>query len=641
MRKTWKLLEPIEVGKKTFRNRIVMAPMETRLSNPDGSSTKAMADYYENFAKKGVAAIIVENSFVDGKASRSSLVSSGIHNDHMIGSHYLVAEAIKSHGSVAILQLSHGGRQAVAGATGLPPRAPSAVTCNVIQRDPEPLSIEEIIEIEDAFAAAAVRAQSAGFDGVEIHGAHGYLICSFLSAHTNKRDDEYGGSLENRGRFPRNIAKKIRAATGPDFLVGYRISGAEFLDEGLTIEETCSFSATIQEYVDYIHVSAGNYETMAVCMITSMYFPQAPLVPLASAMKKAVNIPVIAVGALDAELGEKALCDGDADVIAYGRALLADPALPMKLMEGKAEDIRPCCRGHEGCISLFFRGCPIRCEVNPQAGRESDYQIEKVSNPKKIVVVGGGMAGMEAARFASEIGHNVTLFEKSDRFGGHYAEGTAPSFKTEGRRLLEWLIRQVEKSGTDIRMNTLADAKAIAALKPDVVITAVGSDYDKLPIPGIEKALLPDVVLWDPEKAGKNVVVIGGGLVGAETALHLAKNGKNVTIIEMLSGIALEAEPLSQVGLNIQLEKSGVVSLTGCRVTEVFDDSVVCVDESGVTERIMADSVITATALIANRKEAAKFADAAPQVFEIGDCVQGRKIYECFHEAWHAVRSIR
>jgi len=618
-----------------------MAPMETRLSNPDGSSTKAMADYYENFAKEGVAAIIVENSFIDGKASRSSLVSSGIHNDHMIGSHYLVAEAIKMHGSVAILQLSHGGRQAVGGATGLPPRAPSAVTCNVIQRDPEPLCIEEIIEIEDAFAAAALRAQGAGFDGVEIHGAHGYLICSFLSAYTNKRDDEYGGSPENRGRFPRNIARKIREATGPDFLVGYRISGAEFLDGGLTIEETCSFSATIQEYVDYIHVSAGNYETMAGCMITSMYFPQAPLVPLASAMKKAVNIPVIAVGALDANLGEKALIDGDADIIAYGRALLADPKLPAKLMDDKAEDIRPCCRGHEGCISLFFRGCPIRCEVNPQAGRESDYKIEKAPAPKKVVVVGGGMAGLEAARFASEIGHKVTLFEKSDRFGGHYAEGTAPAFKIEGRRLLEWLIRQVEKSGADIRMNTTADVNAIAAIKPDVVITAVGSDYDRLPIPGIEKAIFPDTVLWDADKAGKNVVIIGGGLVGAETALHLANNGKNVTIIEMLNGIGLEAEPLSHVGLNIKLEESGVKCLTECKVIDISDDSVVYVDAGGIQERVEADTVISAPALIANRAEAGKFAKAAPQVFEIGDCVQGRKIYECFHEAWHAIRSIR
>lgn len=639
MANTWKLLEPIKVGKKTFRNRIVMAPMETRLSNPDGSSTTAMADYYAERARGGAAAVIVENTFVDNKESRSSLVSSGLCNDHQIGSKYLVAEGIKENGALAILQISHGGRQANGGATGLQPVAPSEVTCQVTQRPPRALSIAEIEEIEDAFAATAARAKQAGFDGIEIHGAHGYLICSFLSPYTNKREDEYGGSAENRGRFPRNIIKKIRQAVGSDFLVGYRISGAEFVDGGLTIEDTTAFAKTIQDEVDYIHVSAANYETMAEWMIMPMYVPQAPLVHLAAEMKKAVDIPVITVGALNTELGEKALQDGSADIVAFGRALLADAELPNKLKAGAKEDIRPCCRGHEGCISLFFAGCPIRCEVNPQAGREKEYRIVPARQPRRVAIVGGGVAGMEAARVARLYGHEVTLFEKSGQLGGHYREATQPEFKVDAADVLKWLVTQVEKSGADIKMNTAATPATIKATRPDVVIVAVGSQYAKAPIEGIDAALTPDIVLDDTAKAGAKTAVIGGGLIGTETALHLALNGKRVELFEMLPDIAMSEEPLSNVAVKNRLAKANVKIHTSSRVTKISDSSIEYTDADGNNHTVSADTVVAATGLFADTDAAAGFDGTAAGVYRIGDCVQGRKIYDCFNEAWHAVRS--
>ncbi len=638
MEKQWKLLEPIRVGHKTFKNRILMAPMETRLSNPDGSSTQEMAAYYAQSARGGVGAIVVENTFVDAKASRSSLVSSGLYNDHMIAGKYLIAEAIKENGAVAILQLSHGGRQANAGATGRPAVAPSNVPCKVMQREPVPLTVEEIREIEDAFADAARRAKQAGFDGVEIHGAHGYLIFSFLSPYTNKRTDEYGGSLGNRGRFARNIAEKIRAAVGDDFIVGLRISGQEYVEGGFTIEEACAFAKTIQNMVDYIHVSAGNYESMAQWMITPMYMPQAPLIPLAEKMKQAIDIPVIAVGALNAELGEKALEEGKADIIAYGRALLADPYLPLKIAENRPDDIRPCVRGHEGCISLFFAGCPIRCEVNPRGGRETTIRLERAGEPVHVVVAGGGIAGMEAARVACKVGHRVTLLERTDRLGGHYIEGSEAKFKTEARELLDWLIRQVEKSGADIKLNVNATPEVIASYRPDVVIVAVGSHYATPPIEGIEKSIRPDEALMQPESAGQNVVVIGGGLIGSETALSLAEAGKKVTIVEMLCDICTQDEPLSQVAMKLRLAELDVNVLTSCRVTQIADGKVMAEKEDGKKLTLSCDKVVCATGLQANDTRA--FDGAAPKVFYIGDCVSARKIYNGFHEAWQAVLSI-
>lgn len=549
-----------------------------------------------------------------------------------------MAEAIKENGAVAILQLSHGGRQANASATGLPAVAPSCVTCKVTQREPVPLNIDEIHEIEDAFAAAARRAKQAGFDGVEIHGAHGYLIFSFLSPYTNKREDEYGGTLANRGRFPRNIVRKIREAVGPDFIVGYRISGAEFVEDGLTIDEACAFAKTIEDTVDYIHVSAGNYETMATWMITPLYFPQAPLLPLAAQMKQAVNIPVIAVGALNAELGEKALEEGKADIIAYGRALIADAYLPQKIAENRPEDIRPCCRGHEGCISLFFAGCPIRCEVNPECGRETELKLQKTDKPKSVVVVGGGIAGMEAARVAAKIGHKVTLFEQTDELGGHYIEGSEPAFKTEARDLLDWQIRQLKKSGARLKLGVKATPELVAARQPDALIVAVGSTYARLPIEGIEAAMLPDEALMHPKRAGQRVVVIGGGLIGSETALSLAEHGREVTIVEMLCDICMEDEPLSQIAVKLRLSELGVKVLTNTRVTAVKDGGVTAVDADGNTIELAGDTVIAATGLQAEDTQV--FAGIAEKTFFIGDCVKARKIYNGFHEAWQAVLSI-
>lgn len=636
-----KLLEPVKVGHQIWKNRIVMPACETRLSNPDGSSSKEMANYYGERAKGGAAAIIVENTFIDNKESRSSLVSSGLYNDHMIASHYYVAEAIKQGGATAILQLSHGGRQASGGATGLKPVAPSAVTCKFVQREPRALSIEEITEIEDNFAAAAVRAKMAGFDGVEIHGAHGYLICSFLSPYTNKRTDEYGGSEENRARFPKNIIKKVRAAVGNDFIIGYRISAYEGVEGGLTPEMTAKFAASIQDDVDYINVAAGIYETMEQFIIPPNYEPHAMVVPFSKIIKEQVTkIPVIVVNSLNPDSAEKALEENCADIIALGRPLIADPYLPKKLMEGRREDVRPCCRGHEGCVSLFFSGCPIRCEVNPACGREREYAFHKTTDPKNVVIVGGGVAGMEAARYGAELGHKITLIEKSNELGGHFIEATRPSFKEDHKNVLEWLKTQVKKANINLILNTTATPDLIKELHPDTVILATGSKYVTAPIVGIETAILPDQALTRSVAIGTNVVVIGGGLVGAETALDLGNEGKNVTVIEMLPGIVMQDEPLSQISLMKHLAAANVSCLTSCTVTEIANGKVTYTDSEGISHTLDADTVVAATGLKSDTDASAPFADCAEKVIKIGDARQAKKIFECFHQAWQAIHEL-
>ena len=635
-----KLMEPIQVGSYTLKNRIVMAPMETRLCTPIGDTTQQMCDYYAERAKGGTAMIIVENTFVDSKASRSSISSSGLNTDHLIAGKFYLAQAIKENGAVAILQLSHGGIQASGAAVpGMECVGPSAKPSGFVGRMPRALEVEEIQEIEDAFAAAAFRAKCAGFDGIEIHGAHGYLICSFLSPYTNLRTDEYGGTREKRMTFLKNIIRKVREKVGYEFIVGLRISGHEYVDGGLTSEDTCAIGLAVEDEVDYIHVSVGNYETMANWMISPMYRPEGAIVDLASAIKKVVTkAKIITVNALNPELGEKALENGDADLIAFGRPLIADPYLANKVKEGRYEDVRPCMRGHEGCITSFFAGHPIRCEVNAQAGREKEFKPYKVSEPKHIVVVGGGMAGMEAARVADLHGHKVTLLEASNELGGHFIEATEPRFKTAARGVLNWQKVQLEKSNVDVRMNTKATKEVVEALHPEALIIAVGSEYIVPNILGIENTITAKEAIMNPDAITGKVVVVGGGLVGTETALMLGQAGKDVTIIEMRNAIALEDEPLSQIALNTELAAANVKILVNAKVKEIAKGKVIYDNEG--TKEIEADTVIAALGLKARTDVVEELKLDGVETHVIGDAVRGRKLANCTAEAWLAVKRI-
>lgn len=632
-----KLLEPIKIGNKMLRNRIVMPPMEARLNTVLGDVTSEMIDYYRERARGGAGMIIVENTFVDDGESRSSLISSGLYSDHLIRGKNLLAEAIKDEGAVAILQLSHGGRQSNAAANPLTPVAPSAVMCEVTGRMPTPLSIEKIHEIQDAFADAARRAKQAGFDGVEIHGAHGYLIASFFSPYTNTRKDKYGGSAHNRGRFALETLKKIRDLVGNDFIIGLRMNGSEFYPDGkgLTEKDSPILAEMFEPYVDYIHVSGATYETGALKNCAAMYVPDGPLVFLADIIKKAVKVPVITVGSLDEITAEEALQQGKADLAAMGRALIADPELPKKLSENRPEDIRPCVRANEGCMSRFYLGQSMRCELNPACGRERTYRL-KTDVKKKVIVIGGGVAGMEAARTAAVAGHHVALYEKTDRLGGHLIEGSIPDFKKRTGMYVEWLKRQLDKNEVVVILNVEVMPAGIAGMDADAIILAIGSDYVIPQIQGIENAMVAKDALLKGI-SGKSACIIGGGLIGCETAVMLAEQGKMVTIFEMQDDIVQDIEANARAGLKMRMDDAGVSVHLNCKAAKVNPGSVEC-DNGKIVE---CDVVINATGLAANYDQVKKMVTSAVKpVYVIGDCKEARNIYEAVHGAWQAVLDI-
>jgi 2,4-dienoyl-CoA reductase-like NADH-dependent reductase (Old Yellow Enzyme family)/thioredoxin reductase len=622
-----------------------MPPMETIHNNADGSVSEYSINYYSERARGGVGLIIVQNSHIDVIASRSAIGMLSIATDHMIAGLSKLSEAIKLGGAAAIIQLGHGGRQTNTECVpGVKIVAPSPVPWTGGAM-PKELTLEEIEEVQNAFANAARRAKWAGFDGVEIHGAHGYLIGEFISPKTNLRTDKYGGSLANRGRFVLEIIDKVRQVVGNDFTVGFRMSGDEFVPGGLILKEAAPYAKMVADTgnIDYIHVSGATYESFPH-LFPIMYYKRGHLIHLAEGVKKLVKkIPIIAVGSLDAESGERVLQEGKADLVAIGRGLIADPDMPNKLAAGMQDDIRPCILGNEGCLSNCLFGRPVRCEVNPACGREAEFKLGHADTRKNVTIIGGGIAGMEAARIGVICGHNVTLIEENSKLGGHLNEASAPEFKGTLKELLGWARRQVKNAEINLKLKTKATPQLVKETKPDVLIIAVGSKYTLPKVRGKEICLTARDVLLGTKQIGEKNVVIGGGTVGCETALYIAeelKSGKKVTIIEMLDDILLDQELFNKMVLKERLEAAGVEIHTGWTVTEIKDKVVVCEDSKSQQHKVAADTVVSCTGLEAKEDLVNQLKSLAPKVFVIGDCAKAGKIYNAFEDAWRAFLSI-
>ena len=634
-----KLLEPIKVGNHIWRNRIVMHACETRLSNPDGSSSREMADYYGERAKGGAAAIIVENTFVDNKESRSSLVSSGMYNDHMIASHYYVSQAIKEGGADAILQISHGGRQANAGATGLQCVGPSAIPCKFVQRQPRALSKEEIIEIEDCFAAAAVRAKMAGFDGVEIHGAHGYLICSFLSPYTNHRTDEYGGTLENRMRFTLECIEAIKKNV-PDtmpvlvkFTPHQRVEGFRTIDEGIEMAKILE-----KARVDALHVDTGCYEEWFQA-ITTVYSKEGYKLDVQKAIKDVVSVPVLGDGNLkDPEVAKKAVEDGILDYVGLAHQMLADPYWPKKVKAHHEEDIAPCVGCNE-CLLAGFSGKHYYCAVNPLCYAEKAYALPLPNGQKRnVLVIGGGPAGMMAAITAKHRGFDVDLYEKENKLGGTLWPAGGPDFKADVLKLIKYLETQCQKLGVNIHLNT-AITKDNLEGDYDKVILAAGSTPAMPPITGIDTTVLASDYLTHQATVGKKVVVIGAGLAGTEAACDIAGKDGDVTLVEMCPDILFTANHClnNDQHLRKMVKDRGVKVEANAKVTNITPTSVTF-ERDGQTMTLECDTVLNAVGFRPNNQLEDLLDEKYDEVAVIGDAVAPRKILTAIHEGYHAIR---
>jgi len=605
MNKTFvKLFEPGQIGKMIVRNRIVMPPMATNFANEDGSVSQRLVDYYVERAKGGVGLIILENVQIDYPQGKNICCQLRLDDDKYMPGFFELAEAVHNYGAKIFMQIHHAGRQTTPAITeGRQPVAPSPIPCSFLGVQPRELTIREIEDLIQKFVNTAVRAKGAMFDGIELHGAHGYLIGQFMSPRTNRRVDQYGGSFERRMRFPLEIIKGIKEIVGDDYPIIFRFSADEFVEGGITLKEGKQIARMLEETgVHALHVSSGIYESMPTLLEPSR-FEQGWRVYLAEEIKKAVKIPVITVGVIrEPEFAEKIIAEGRADFVAIGRGLIADPEWPKKAQEGRSDEIRKCISCNVGCIGgRVFQNLRLRCSINPVVGHEAVYgDIKQSLVKKKVVVVGGGPAGMQAAITAAKRGHQVTLLEKEQHLGGQLEIASIAPGKAKIGWFHSWLEEELSRVGVEVRVGSSATVESIMALSPDCVILATGSLPIKPKIKGAEPERGLAIQAWDVLRdkvsfeAGEEVVIIGGGLVGCETAHYLAEKGVKITILEMLPDIATDMEPISRFDLMQSFNKLGIKVRTGAVVTEITSDGVSVVTKDGNQDFVKTKKVILA-----------------------------------------------
>lgn len=644
-----RLFESGMIGKLCLKNRIVMAPMNMGGQEPDGRISQQAIDYFVARAKGGTGLIITGASRVSRETeqphnnpfARVFMVDNRIYISRLTQ----LAEDIHDYGSRIAVQLTAGvGR--VAGKDLLEstaPVAPSPLPCfwdpKVTARE---LTTEEIKRLVQSFELAAALLKSAGIDAIELHGHEGYLFDQFTTALWNKRTDNYGGDLDGRLRFSVEVIQAIKSGAGTDFPVIYRIGLTHYLQGGREIEEGLEIARRLEAAgVDALDIDAGCYETWYWAHPPTTQ-PMGCAVDLAAMTRKVVRIPVMTSGKLgDPDLAEKSLQEGKADFIMLGRPLLADPEWPNKVKDGRGNEIRPCIGDHE-CFKRIGEKKLISCAVNPAVGQERELTVIPADKKKTVLVIGGGPGGLEAARVSVLRGHKVILWEKKDTLGGHLATAAIPDFKLEYKKLLSYLIDQLKKLEVIFEFNKEATLESVQELKPDVVFIATGSkpNIPKIPGMGKDKAVTAIDALLDQTQVGSKVIVLGGGFVGCETALHLAILKKNVTVVEITDSILRDMFLANRMHLVKLLKDAGVRIMTDTALLEKRGDGFVVRNNNGEIDVLPAETLVIAVGFKGNRELFLSLKDRVPEVYAIGDSFEPRKVKDAIWDGFRKARLI-
>jgi len=644
------LSKPIKIGSLTLKHRMVMGPMWTRYCTIDGEVTQQMIDYYTARAKGGAAMIVIESTTVDRRYGWTE-ATLRLDGDELEPRFHSLVEAIHLNGSAALVQLVH------VGAFSANPVSPSGVPSIKLGGTgvftPRAMRLEEIEETREKFIEAAVRAKRAGCDGVLIHGNTAYLLHQFVSPYTNKRTDKYGGSLENRIRLPLEIVRGIREKCGYDFVLGYELVCDELLPGGITYEQSIPFAKALEkEGVDYLDIAIGTYETFAS---TDKSPGQSKYTRFGEwehtqVFKKEVKIPIVhrTHGDYDPFSWEKHIEAGHADFIQAAKPLLCDPELFNKILEGRIEEIR-FCTVCTHCLDVGVIGHQmVECAINPETGRERDYAINPASKIKRVLIVGSGPGGLEAARVAALRGHNVTILERNSEIGGNLRYIKELIDHEPYGSFLEWEIRQCKKAGVNFELNKEVSNNYIQEFKPDVVILATGAKNRIIPnIPGINlpHVVIPEDVLIGKVSVGKRVVIIGGNRIGVDLSYTLRKKNiaEQVTIIEEKSvpSIGYDMEVMNMAMMTMcLLGKLGVRGLTGCKIEEITNKSVKIITPEGKKMEIEADTVIVCYGYTSDSSLYEELKKHVKELYAIGDCVKVRKIRDAVHEGAFISRQI-
>jgi 2,4-dienoyl-CoA reductase-like NADH-dependent reductase (Old Yellow Enzyme family)/NADPH-dependent 2,4-dienoyl-CoA reductase/sulfur reductase-like enzyme len=649
------LFQPIQVNGLHIRNRIVMAPMNTDYADPEGEVTPELIDYYVERARGGAGLIITSAAVVDPMAKKRA-GELCIYADRYIPALTRLAKVVHEAGASIFLQIVHVGRELVSNtAFKFPGKAvgPSSLPHPLTGESCRELNRDEIYAIRDKFIRASQRAQEAGFDGLEIHGAHGYLLNQFVSPSSNRRVDEYGGSLENRIRFPLEVAEGVRGIVGKDFPISYRLNGNEFIENQMTLyhNESVLFAQELSRFVDLLHVSSGSGQTPRTTrtMIPLMSKPRGCYAHLSAAVKRSVPKPVISVGRITTpEVAEAILTRGDADMVAVGRGMIADPHWAIKAKQGRSNSIRRCISCNQGCMEYLVQERKITCLHNPAVGKERALAITPSPREKrKVLIIGGGVAGMEAARVAILRGHHVALWEKAERLGGNANFAYLTPWKNEFKGVLDYLLDQMKVLQVSLKLGTEGTVEKIIQFNPDAVILATGAKPRTLQVlrsAGTRVFSAEEALSLETGRVVSPVCVIGGGSVGLETAAYLKILGHDVVLIEMLHEIGGDLGPINKAFWHDKISELNIPVHAGCEVSGIQKDRLQLKEEGCLKTTEPFSSYVFAVgyepenALIrALEQEKSRLSF---QIYSIGDCASPRNALHAIREGFEVAHSL-